>query len=91
MGRIATEMVRDAHAYTRSKTPWLLDAFQDGVPDEGAKEGRGARWRLFRDLSGGGMKTFGRTIAQEEAEARRTRVLAAAGVFAGVWLLLMLY
>jgi len=80
-------MVGDKHAYTRSKTPWLLDAYQEaqGEPPERVRFGR----RLFHYLSGGGMKTFGRTIAQEEADARRTRFLAAAGVFGALWLWFM--
>lgn len=88
MGRIPTEKVGDAHAYTRSKTPWLFDTYREarGETSEGVKFG----WRLFHYLSGGGMKTFGRTVAQEEAEGRRTRFLVAAGVFAAIWLWFMI-
>ena len=37
-------------------------------------------WKLIHYLSGGGMRTFGRTIRQEEASVQRTRFLVAAGV-----------
>ena len=76
-------IVRDAHAYTRSKSPWLLDAYRDahGETTKGKKFG----WKLFHCLSGGGMRTFGRTVAQEEADIKRTRFLVASGVMGLVW------
>jgi hypothetical protein len=43
-------------------------------------------WKLFHYLSGGGMKAFGRTLAQEEADWKRTRFLVGAAVFAVAWL-----
>jgi len=84
MGKIATSVVEDAHSYTRSSAPWLIDAYQDakGETTTGDKFG----WRLFHYLSGGGMKTFGRTIRQEEADLKRTRFLLAAAVVGVVWL-----
>ena len=87
MGKITTEMVGDKHAYTRSKTPWLLDAYQEAEGETTRGERFG--WRLFHYLSGGGMRTFGRTVAQEEADSRRTRFLVAAGVFGVLWLWFM--
>lgn len=72
--------------YTRSKAPWILDAYKgaSGETTKGVKFG----WRLFHYLSGGGMKVFGRTIKQEEADIKRTRFLVGAAVFAVIWFLL---
>lgn len=84
MGRITTSVVEDAHSYTRSSAPWLLDAYQDAKGE--TTTGDKFSWRLFHYLSGGGMKTFGRTIRQEEADLKRTRFLLAAAVIGVVWL-----
>ena len=69
-----TAVVIDAHAYTRSKTPWLLES---------------CREKLFRYLSGGGLCAFGRTVRQEESDAKRDRFLAAAAVAGVAWLVLL--
>ncbi len=68
----------------RSNAPWRLDAYKKarGETSRGVKFG----WRLFHYLSGGGMKAFGRTLAQEEADWKRTRFLAGVAVFAAIWL-----
>ena len=82
MARIYPELVRPAHEYTRSKLPWRLDVTGP------RKESRAAArygWKLFHYLSGGGMKCFGKTIEQEEAEARQSRFLAVMGAAAAVW------
>lgn len=71
MSRLPTSIVHDAHAYTRSKTPWLLDAYHK---------------KLFHYLSGGGLRMCGRTVEQEEAEVKRSRFLIKAAVLGGVWL-----
>ena len=79
MGRVSTEIVEDAHAYTRSDVPWsILTA-------------KTPRSRLFNYISGGGMKTFGRTVRQEEVRRRQVRFLAASAVFAVVWFLLWIF
>lgn len=70
MGRLPTSIVRDAHAYTRSKTPWLLDAYHK---------------KLFHYLSGGGLRSFGRTVEQEETEAKRTRFLVRSAIALALW------
>jgi hypothetical protein len=87
MSRIHTSIVRDAHAYTRSKEPWRLDAYRDahGETSKGARFG----WKLFHYLSGGGMSTFGRTVQQEERNTRQNRFLAVAAVLAALWLALL--
>lgn len=84
MSRLSTSIVRDAHAYTRSRTPWLLDVRKE-AQEETAAQGR-TGWRLFHYLSGGGLRAFGRTVQQEEAEAKRARFLAKAAVLGAVWL-----
>ena len=76
----------ETRPYARSKAPWRLDAYTQakGETSAGVKFG----WRLFHYLAGGGMKVFGRTIKQEEADLKRTRLLIAAGIFAAVWFIL---
>ncbi len=89
MSSIHTTIVGDAHAYTRSKVPWRIDAYRDarGETSKGAIFG----WKLFHYISGGGMRTFGRTVQQEERSARQNRFLAVAGVAAALWLALLLW
>ena len=83
MAKMLPEIVGDKHAYTRSKAPWRLDAYREakGATSGGMKFG----WRLFHYLSGWGLKIFGRTIRQEEADMKRTRFLVAFGIGALVW------
>ena len=88
MKKIRPTFVSDAHAYTRAKLPWLLDAYTEakGETTTGKKFG----WKLFHYIAGGGMKVFGRTIRQELADAQQNRFLAAAAVFGVVWLAFLL-
>ncbi len=88
MSGIHTSIVGAAHSYTRSKVPWKLDEYQEahGETSKGTKFG----WKLFHYISGGGMRTFGRTVQQEELVARQNRFLAIAGTVAALWLVLML-
>ena len=79
MGRISTEIVGDAHAYTRSDVPWSIST---------AKSARG---KLIDYISGGGMRTFGRTVRQDEVRRRQLRFLAVAAVLAAVWVLLLVF
>ena len=74
---IHTEVVSAAHAYTRSKVPWTMD------------EDISVRGRLTHYLSGGGMRTFGRTVRQEEVRRRRRRFCMEAAAFAVIWLVLL--
>ena len=80
-------MVGPAHGYTSSPTPWRLDVNLDakGETTTGKKFG----WKLFHYLSGGGMRTFGRTVQQEELGARQTRFLVVAGLLSALWLALL--
>ena len=79
MKNIHAEFRETAHAYTRSKTPWIME------------EHKSEHGRLIHYLSGGGMRVFGRTIGQEEARIRQTRFLTVAGVLAAVWLALLVF
>ena len=79
MGRVSTEIVEDAHAYTRSDVPWSISTAKT------------PRSRLINYISGGGMRTFGRTVRQEEVRRKQLRFLAASAVFAVVWFLLWIF
>ena len=79
MGRVSTEIVGDAHAYTRSDVPWSIST---------AKSARG---KLIDYISGGGMRTFGRTVRQDEVRRRQLRFLAVAAVLAAVWVFLLVF
>ena len=85
MGGVHITVLGDAHSYTRSRAPWRIDA---GADSEAAKAARGKKfgWRLFHYISGGGMKSFGRTIEQEEADMRRGRFLWASAALGAAWL-----
>ena len=72
--KIHTEVLRDAHPYTRSKCPWIID------------EHKSIYGKLIHYLSGGGMRTFGRTVEQEEASRSQRRFLAVASGLFVVWL-----
>jgi len=76
---IHAELRDDAHAYTRSKSPWIL------------QEHESAYGRLIHYLSGGGMRTFGRTVGQEEARIRQRRFLIVSAVLFVLWLVLLVF
>ena len=79
MGRVTTEIVEDAHAYTRSDVPWTIATAKT------------SRSRLIDFISGGGMRTFGRTVRQEEVRRKQLRFLAVAAALAVVWFLLLVF
>lgn len=76
MNGVHTSFRADAHEYTRSKTPWILESCKS---------------KLLRYLSGGGLSVFGRTVGQEEARDRHFKFLVKAAVFGVVWLLLYIF
>ena len=86
MKKFSLPVLGDGRPYTRYKAPWRIDAYKDakGETSQGVRFG----WRLFHYLSGGGMRVFGRTIKQEEADLKRTRFLVAVGIFAIIWFLI---
>ena len=77
MSGIHTEVVSSAHAYTRSDSPWIMERHKS------------AYGKLIHYLSGGGMRTFGRTVRQEEARRRHRRFIAEFAILAAVWFLLL--
>lgn len=79
MRKVPTEVVGDAHAYTRSDVPWSLST------------GKTGRARMIDYISGGGMRTFGRTVRQEEACRKQRRFLVAFAAIAAAWLLLLIF
>lgn len=79
MARVHTEIIGDAHAYTRSDVPWAMST---------TKTPHG---RLVNYISGGGMRIFGRTVRQEEVRRRQLRFLAASAALAVFWILLLVF
>ena len=73
MNKLPTSVVTDAHGYTRADVPWILREYCSHCG------------KLAHYLSGGGMKTFGRTIGQEMAKRRHRRFMTFAGVMAALW------
>lgn len=77
--KIPTTIKGDAHAYTRSSTPWILE------------EHKSAYGKLIHYLSGGGMQAFGRTVRQEEIRRRHIGTWIAFGVFLALWLAFLVF
>ena len=67
--------IASRHAYTRSRTPWILTDY------------RGVYGKLLHYISGGGMRAFGRTVRQEESRRRQRRFLLFAAFLGVLWLL----
>lgn len=78
MSAVHTSVVRDAHSYTRSATPWILD------------EHKSVYGKLMHYLSGGGMRTFGRTVHQEEVRGKQRRFALTAAILGVAWLIVYL-
>ena len=74
MKSLTPSALESAHAYTRSKVPWIITVSET------------AYGRMINYLSGGGMRTFGRTVRQEEIRRRQRRFLAVAAGLAALWL-----
>jgi len=79
MSGLHTSVRGDAHAYTRSKSPWILS------------EHASAYGKLIHYLSGGGMKAFGRTIRQEEIRRRHVGFWIVVAAFASLWTLFWIF
>ena len=79
MSRLPTSLVDDAHGYTRSRSPWIIG------------EHKSIYGKLIHYLSGGGMRTFGRTIRQEEARRRQVRFVWTWLALAAAWLALWVF
>ena len=74
-----TTLREDAHAYTRADVPWSI-----AVSDN-------PHGRMLNYLSGGGIRTFGRTIRQEIVSRRRRRLTVVAAALAVLWLSLLVF
>lgn len=79
MGKVSTEVVGAAHAYTRSEVPWSISI------------GETRHAKLIDYISGGGMRTFGRTVRQEEARRKQYRFLAVFAALVLAWFLLLVF
>ena len=79
MERVHTEIIGDAHAYTRSDVPWAMSKSET------------ARDRLVNYISSGGMRIFGRTVRQEEVRRSQLRFLAVSAALAVLWVLLLVF
>ena len=79
MSAVHTEVVSAAHAYTRSKSPWIIE------------EHKSVYGKLVHYISGGGMRAFGRTVRQEEVRHRQRRFLVEFAVLAVLWLVLLAF
>ena len=79
MKSVKTRFVESAHAYTRSDVPWNLSV------------GETAYAKMISYLSGGGMKTFGRTVRQEEVRRRQQRFLTVFAVLTTLWLIFLIF
>lgn len=71
--KLRLSTVREAHPYTKSKSPWILG------------EHSSVYGKLIHYLSGGGMSTFGRTVRQEEVRIKRRRFFIFTGLVTAVW------
>lgn len=87
MSGVHTHLVETAHAYTRSSVPWTAEENREASGR--TSQGKVFGWKLFHYLSGGGMRSFGRTVAQDEHDRRQNRFLIAALVFFALWLVLL--
>jgi len=79
MSGLHTSIRGDAHAYTRSKIPWVLSE-HDSVYG-----------KLIHYLSGGGMRAFGRTIRQEEIHRRHIGFWIVVAVLMLLWTFFWLF
>ena len=79
MKSVKTRFVESAHAYTRSDVPWNMSV------------GETAYAKMISYLSGGGMKTFGRTVRQEEVLLRQRKFLVVFVVLAALWFVFLVF
>ena len=79
MSAIHTSVVADAHAYTRSRCPWII------------AEHTSVYGKLIHYIAGGGMVAFGRTVRQEEVRRRRVRFLVGSSVVFALWLVFLVF
>jgi len=76
----------DKHAYMRSREPWNIDAGRE-MYSSISKEGRPV-WKLFHYISGGGMRSFRRTLEEDGRSRRQTRFLVFSAAVFVLWAIL---
>jgi len=69
--------IQPAHAYTQSDVPWIITVSES------------AYGKMVNYLSGGGMRTFGRTVRQEELYRRHRRFLIGVASLGALWLVFL--
>lgn len=79
MARVPTSLIGHEHEYTRSDSPWIIT------------ESDTAYGKMINYISGGGMRTFGRTVRQEEVLRKRIRFLSGAAALAVCWLAFLFF
>ena len=79
MKSVKASFVESAHAYTRSDVPWAITV------------GETAYAKMIGYISGGGMRTFGRTVRQEEVRRRQRRFVVVFSAVAALWLAFLLF
>lgn len=87
--RLHPTLVTAEHPYTSSSEPWLLDEYTSASGR--TSTGKTYGWKLFHYISGGGMRTFGRTISQEVRNRRQNRFLVLAALLAVAWICLLVF
>lgn len=79
MKSVKASFVESAHAYTRSDVPWAITV------------GETAYAKMIGYISGGGMRTFGRTVRQEEVRRRQRRFVVVFSAVVALWLAFLLF
>ena len=87
MAAVHTSLVKRRHAYTSADIPWSIDVDASGSADspDGLQAGR----RLFRYLSGGGLRAFGQPSGRMVLIRRQARFLWLASALAALWILFL--
>lgn len=79
MKSVKGSFVESAHAYTRSDVPWIMSVSETAYA------------KMISYISGGGMKTFGRTVLQEEVRRRQRRFLVVFVALSVLWLVFLIF
>lgn len=79
MKSVKTRFIESAHAYTRSDVPWNMSV------------GETAYAKMISYISGGGMRTFGRTVQQEVVLRRQRKFLVVFVVLTVLWFVFLIF
>ena len=83
-----TNLKCGGRAYTRSPEPWRIDAGEEVYASISRESRRG--WKLFHYISGGGMRSFRRTLEEDGRSRRQTRFLVFSAALLVAWIVLAL-